>query len=326
MAVISVSITVSEDEIVAGIPKTVTITTNIPSSIFYTLDGTDPTLFSNVYIGPIFLPSSSLLITLKVLASNGTDSSPIITEVFETNMLDNTRLPHSATDSVAGSEVQDLYPFGDPPFEPNQNFLSPGEASITVDDPAIASIPGGFDGNGNENNFTDEPFNVENYSIKYSTTNAEGQTGSGIGNLPANVKIQIPPAPPDETEQFSNLFDPRAFVIFQDFSEENPNDPPQINRQFFSLEDSEKIRDGNNFFNSGLDSPPVTGSFLRSYFNPRDNTITYYYRDNIANKWIISKTPYQPTGGWDGNLSQIKFGRDSNHVYEWLPFARRVLF
>ena len=118
-------------------------------------------------------------------------------------------------------------------------------------------------------------------------------------------------------------------VIFQDFTNDDPNDPPQINRQFFTLENPEKARDGNHYFNSGLDSPPVTGSFLRSHFNPRDNTITYYYLDTIANKWIISKTPYKPTGSFDGNLGGMIISNKSpgsKYIFEWLPFTRRVLF
>jgi hypothetical protein len=77
-----------------------------------------------------------------------------------------------------------------------------------------------------------------------------------------------------------------------------------------------------------LDAPPVSGSFVRSEFNPRDNTITYYYRDNIANKWIISKTPYVSNGTYDGNLSGIysSSSRGSGYVYKWVPFINRILF
>lgn len=328
MAVISISITQSVEQIVSGIPKTITISTNIPASIFYTLDGTDPTLFSDLYIGPITLSTALLSITIKVFATNGSDYSPIITETYVTDMLDNTRLPHSTTNAVPGEGSPDLYPFGTPPNQPDSIFLSPGEASITVDNPDLPQISGGFDSEENPNNFTNEPFDIENYSIKYSTTDAEGQRGPGIGNLPANVTIEYPPAPPEETNQLSDTFDPRALVIFQDFSKDNPDDPSCVNRQFFTLENPEKARDGVSFYNSGLDAPPATGSFLRSHYNPRTNEITYYYLDTTCNRWIISKTPYKPTGTFDGNLAQIRFSNKpgAGFVFEWLPFARRVLF
>lgn len=329
MVVISLSVTESVEQVVAGIPKSITVQSNVPSTIFYTLDGTDPTLSSNMYVGPIAIPFSTLSITLKVFATNGTDSSAIITEDYTTNTINDTRLPHAPTDGQAQPNLDGLYPFGTPPSNPIGIYLNPADASITVNNPALPSTNTGYDDNGNPTAFTNEPYNIENYNIVYSTTNSEGETGLGIGNLPAGVKVTPEIQPPETSEQFTNLFDPRAFVIFQDFSKENPDDPAQINRMYFSLENSEKVRDGNNFYNSGLDAPPVTGSFLRSHFNPRDNTITYYYFDSIANRWIISKTPYQPTGSFDGNLAGMvspKRQPGDKFVFQWIPFARRVLF
>lgn len=329
MVVISISIIESVEQIISGIPKFVTIITNIPASIFYTLNGSIPTMFSTNYVGPIFLPTNQISVVLNIFATNGTDSSPIITEMYITDMVDNARLPHSATDVAAGTNIPNLFPFGTNPNQPMGNFLNPGDAGYNVFDQNLPSAPTGFDGFGNPDGYTNLPYNLENYSIIYSTTDAEGQTGLGIGNLPTSVVVEPAIAPPETTEQYSNVFDPRAFVIFQDLSKENPNDPPNINRQFFSLENSERIRDGNNFFNSGLDAPPVTGTFLKSYYNPRDNTITYYYIDTLANRWIISKTPYHPTGNYDGNLSGVlsaKGGPGAKYVYQWIPFQRRVLF
>ena len=329
MVVISVSITESEEQVVAGIPKTVAISTNVPSTIFYTLDGSVPTLFSTMYTGPIFLPVDKLAVTLSVFATNGVDSSPIVTETYITNMLGNTRLPHSATDQSSEPNIPDLYPFGTPPIQPNAPFLSPALAGVTVDDPEKPSTSTGFDGTGGQTGFTDQPYTIENYQIVYSTTDALGQTGAGIGNLPATAKIKLEDPIPESTQQFTNMFDPRAFVIFQDFDTENPNDPPQINRQFFTLEDPNKARDGNHYFTAGLDAPPVSGSFLRSHYNPRDNTISYYYLDTWTNKWIISKQQFKPTGSFDGNLAAVPIGSrepGSRYVFQWIPFTRRVLF
>lgn len=330
MAVISITITESEEQIVAGIPRTISISANLPSTIFYTLNGEDPDLFSNIYTSPIFLPVDELSITLKVLATNGVDFSPIVSEKYQTNILQNIRLPHSATTVPAGENIPGLYPFGTAPSQPMGEYLSPGDAGITVDNPDLPSEPTGFDGEGDPNAFTNEPYDIENYSIVYPTRNYLGEYGKGIGTLPGKVTVPEQPPLPETTSQFTSTFDPRAFVIFQDFEKENPEDPAVINKQFFSLQDNTTTRDGNNYFTSGLDAPPVNGSFVRSHYNPRDNTITYYYLDTWANRWIISKTPYQPTGSFDGNLSAIKFSRRSQKgvgmVFEWLPFTRRVLF
>jgi len=344
MAVISVTITQSAEQVVAGIPKTVSITTNIPATIFYTLDGTDPTLFSNMYTGAIFIPYDQLLVTLKVLATNGVDTSPIVIDQYITNIVDsNARLPHSGTTAEAGSVIPDAYPFGTPPFQPQQGYTNPANAgpySGAVYDPSQPATPNGFDGKGNPTGFTNQPYNSSNYQITYTDRDASGNQGGNIGNLPGKTTLPYPSDTqidqgqtsgqgPEQTQQFTNLFDPRAMVIFQDFSKEDPNDPPQINRQFFSLENPERARDGNYYFNTGQDaSAPVSGSFVRAHYNPRTNTITHYYRDSWSNKWIISTAPYQPNGTFDGNMAATAMGTKSGAgvVFEWLPFTRRVLF
>lgn len=330
MVVISVTITQSAEQVVADIPKTVSISTNVPTSIFYTLDGSVPTLFSTMYTGPIFMPNDKVSVTLNVLATNGVDSSPIVTETFITNMTEgtNARLPHAGTSASAEENIPDLYPLGTNPIQPNANFESTATVGITVDNPALPHMPTGFDGAGNPTGFTNNAFDSTNYSIKYSTIDWQGSTGHGIGTLPASFKVEPTQAPPDTTQQESNMFDPRAFVIFQDASKENPNDPPHINRMHFSLENPEKTRDGNNFFTAGLDAPPVSGTFLRSHFNPRTNTITYYYLDTWTNKWIISTAPFNPSNFGAANLANMATSNKpgSGFVFEWIPFTRRVLF
>jgi hypothetical protein len=317
MAIISVIIVESEDQIVSGIPRTITLSTNTPATILYTLDGTDPTILSEIYVEPIELPTDLLKVELRIFATDGILSSPILSEIYQTNILENARLPHSATTAEAGSTSEMLYPFGDNPYPPTSTFLSPGEAGLTVNDPTKTQIASGYDGNGNENAFTNNPYNIEYYNIVYPN----------VGNLPAGVTIDIPEEPPEESYQFDKLFDPRAFVIIQDYTQLNIDDPMPINRSYMNLEDPDTTRDGNYFFSCGLDSPTVTGSFLKSYYNPKDNTITYYYYDSHANKWIISKTTYTNTS-LTSNLTSMVLGRNQGvgKVFEWLPFTRRVLF
>jgi Chitobiase/beta-hexosaminidase C-terminal domain len=335
MTVISVVVIGSEDQVMAGIPKSVSITTNIPALIFYTLDGCAPTTNSAQYVGPIFLPTNQLIVILNVFATNGTDSSPIITEIYQTDMVDgNARFSRNDTNQPPGYNLQGLYPFGDNGIQPGSLFGNPANVGVTVDNPALPATPTGFDGFGNPTGFTNNPYDLVNYNIVYSTQNAEGETGPDIGNLPANVKLPkqwpSPSIGPEQTIQnFTNLFDPKAFVIFQDSTTENPNDPPIINREHFTLENNERARDGNAYFNTGLDAPPTSGTFLRSHYNPRTNMTTYYYLDTWTNKWIISTQPNVTTGPYDGNLSiQATTGgqKGAGFVFLWQEFTRRVLF
>lgn len=53
-------------------PLNITISSNIPATIYYTLDGTNPTLSSAVYTGPITINTST---TLKYLGINETEGS-----------------------------------------------------------------------------------------------------------------------------------------------------------------------------------------------------------------------------------------------------------
>ena len=327
MAVISVSVTQSGEELSAGIPRIISISTNIISNIFYTLDGTEPNLFSQIYTGPISIPSNLNPVILKIYATNGVDSSPIITEIYATDHLNNTRLPHSATTAPSRELLPSKYPYGTPSIQPEGEYLNPGDAGQTVDDPALQQIPNGFNGEGVPDGYTNLPYNLENYKIIYSTTNAEGARGKGIGTLPATVTVIYPPPPPEESDRYSNLFDPRALVIFQDVSKENPNDPPQINRQSFTLEPANTL-DGSYLYNNGPDAAAPSGSFVKSHFNPRENTITYYYLDTRVNRWIISKVPYQPKEKNTGNLYNIFPARNRamGFVFQWRTFTRRVLF
>ena len=359
MSVICITVCQSKEQVVSGIPKTVSITTNIQSTIFFTLDGSTPTLFSTIYTGPIFLPTNQLLITLSILATNGVSSSPIVVEQYQTDIVHgNARLPHAATTAHPDGSIPDRYPFGTPPFQPDQIFLNPADAGAyggSVYDPRNPNaVPNAFDGQGNPTSFTNKPYNTENYQITYTNRDAEGATeigligngmiGGPLGNIPAQVKLpygsigDTQPDPgqtsqqgPEETNQFTDTFDPRAMVIFQDFSQEDPNDPPQINRQYFSLENPERTRDGALYFNTGQDSTaPPSGSFVRAHYNPRTNEITHYYRDSWSNRWIISTAPYQPNSNTssNGNLAQQVMGFKSGAgiVLEWLTFTRRVLF
>lgn len=332
MAVISLTITESTEQIVSGIPKTIVITANIASTIFYTLNGVDPDLNSTIYTGPIKLPTNQLSLIVKIFATNGTDSSPIISTTYQTNMLGkNVRFPHSSTDVPAqGVPTNDPRPFGSNPIQPDGHYLGPADAGMNVYNPLLPGQPNGFDGNENPTAYTNAPFigiPTQDLPVIISETDALGQTGPAIGFLPKS-KIQSPVPPKEESSTSDKVFDPKALVIFQDYT--NPNnlmDPVDVNRASFTLENVETTRQGNQYFNVGPDTPAPTGNFLRQHYNPRDNTITYYYFDSSVNRWIISKTSYTPAANAH-NYSNIVFGKGegAGWVFAWRPFAQRYLY
>lgn len=334
MAVISITITESAEQIVSGIPRSVSITTNIPTTIFYTLDGSSPNLFSTIYTFAIQLPTDKLIFTLSIFATDGVTNSSIVTSTYQTILTGkNVRTPHSGTNAQPNSVqgLNDPYPFGSTPIMPGQIFLGSQQSGLTVDNPLLTEFPTGFDGFGNPTGFVNEPLigiPTETQPVILSETNAQGERGNGIGTLPKST-IQSPVPPPLQQEYTSpQLFDPRALVIFQDFTKPNdPTKPVMINRQHFSLEDVNNTRDGNQYYNTGLDNAGTTGSFLRQHYNPADQTMTYYYRDSASNRWIISKTPYTPTadsGKYYNVVMSNKPGMEM--VFRWIQFKGNFLY
>ena len=323
MAVISLTLTESTAQIISGIPNTITLSASLPSTIFYTLDGSIPTTSSSVYLSPIKMPTNMAGVTLKIYATNGQDSSAIISKVYHSNIA-GARVPHASVANLDNSKGNQ-FPFGSSSPGSSFNYTSTALSGLTVDAPQLTQLPSGnFDGAGNVASFTN--VTTDNYQQIYSTTDSEGQIKRGVGNLPGTVTLTKAVADPEESSRSSRVFNPRAMVIFQDQSKDNPNDPPMINREFFALENPEKTKDGVLLFNHGLDAPTVTGSFLRSHVNPKDQTITYYFWDSSVNRWVISIQPYQLRDPNITNMSSMVFGRGNTRVFSWRPFARRVLF
>ena len=250
MSVISLSIIESEEQIISGIPRFVSITTNIPSTIFYTLDGSDPTINSTIYVDKIImptLPGINLQVTLKVFATNGINSSPIISNTYETNILNNTRTSRTDTNQAPNSipPGNSKFPFGSDYNQSNILYTgSPGNTGVTVDSPLIPEISNGFDGNQNPNNFTNLPLNSSNYNLVYSTTNAQGETGKGIGTLPGNVTIERPTDAYEISDVNDKFFNPKSLVIFQDYTQDDPTKPPVINKLNYTNINPGTIRDG----------------------------------------------------------------------------------
>lgn len=330
MAVISISITESPIQKVEGIPIAISVETNIPATVFFTLDGSDPDTSSSIIIDSLSLPTNQNSIVLKLFATDGVNNSPIITKEYGPTT-EGLRRPRDEISGLDAHKPKASFPYGS--FNQGGPAIYGNTAGITVDDPEIEGIPGGFDGAGGVSHETDLP--LEEYQFKFSETNWIGERSAGLGTLPGGVKLFVPPpihedSVPSEGTNDANkpLFNPRSLVIFQDGSEE-PFDPAvgHINRAFFSLEDPERARDGSAYHLTAFEGNIPHGSALRQQYNPKNNTITYYYYDNRNARWIISKEPFTPTNPDVGNLSSISFGREKGigKVFKWHTYQRRLI-
>lgn len=332
MATITITILESPLQKISGIPSNVTLETNIPATIFYTLDSTEPTIGSSVAIDSIDLPSTGTVVTLKAFATNGIDTSPTITETYSPNIV-SARTPHDKVyDSGGSCSVKASYPFGSPAATIVQPYTYGNTAGITVDDNESPRIADGYDGT---NTLTGTGYYTppkSKYDFVFSETNAIGETGNGIGTLPGKV-LYVEPTNDNTTVESTNaesaFFDPKALVIFQDSREESyDEDIPKINKPYFDLENPAKARDASLLTN--IDTITTQGSFLRAHYNPKDNTLTYYYYDNRVGRWIISKEPYNPstqnpTTNLAGIVSRPSDNKTAGMIFKWIPFKYRTL-
>lgn len=323
MAVISLTVTQSATETLSGIPDYVTVASNIPAIIFFTLDGTTPNTNSSVYVGPIPMPRHLPVVYLNILGSDGTDTSSVVSLTFTPdlstiiNLSGGAKFPQATmVDSGNSANGNSKFPFGTSDPSANIQYTGIGNSDNTVFDESLPSVSNGYDADGVEASFSNEVLDV-------------------FGRPPAiedkNVTLIGKNGPTEYDQVFSSnndkLFNPKALVIYHDASNTDPLTPTIINRPHFSLENPEAVKDGILLSTSHLNTPTITGSFIKSYYNPNTGTMKTYYRDSAVNRWIISEWAYTPTAPNLGSFSNLVFGREpgSHHVYEWHLWQRRTL-
>jgi hypothetical protein len=321
MAIISVILTESPVQVVAGIPRTITFDTNIPATVFYTLDGSQPSLlYSEVALGPISMPTHQGTVVVRVFASDGFNTSAVFSYTFGPNFTVN----RNSRDEVIFLENPNFFnrAFGAGDSGSSPAVLYKNTGGIDVNSLGDSGVIDGYN-SGEVVSYTDKPYTFDNYEIKYSQTDFEGRTGPGIGNLPSKVTMIVPPQYNKSFNANSKLFNPHAMVIYQDGTKE-PADPdyPLTNRMDFSLPLRKNIRDGSRYYTTGFEGNPVTGGMVRPIYNAKDNTYTFYYRDSESNRWIISKEAMPaPKPAPDYVLPQTSFAEKK--VYRWIVFKRQ---
>lgn len=322
---ITLTITESEVQVMHGIPRTVTVESNNPATIFYTLDGTDPDVNSSIYTGPIRMPGTVSQVILKVFATDGIESSAIITSIFSGTINGAPFGYNKVTNYTALQGTNNVgFPFAT--LATGVGTAFGGVAMAPVDDLEIDNEPNtdGYDYLGNPINGTDLP--ETSYTRVFTNLDRYGRTGWGIGTLPTEVTIRKPVAAPKQSSTNDAVFNPRALVIFQDGTQDGYNiENVGLNRANFSLTDS-KMRDGTYITTRAAGT---TGTFVRSEYNDREQVMTYYYHDRESLRWIISKEPYSLANYRSLNLSKIVFSpRDKGAalIFQWVPFIYRKTY
>jgi hypothetical protein len=331
MAIINLTFVAAAPDVLAGIPKTVSITSDIYCSIFYTLDGTDPSIMSTIYTGPINLPTNKPTVVLKAFATDGASSnSDIITNsYYHTSFNESMRISHASTVGPINRKLQSSYPFGAAEITSAPVFGPVSRTLNTVYDELLPATPHGFDGYGNPTNFTNAELLLiptDKLEVVQTETNQIGERGPGIGTLP---KITYTKAiqPTERSVLFSNKFNPKAFVIFQDLTKPQMAGTPQmINGQNVDLQ-AENAFDGEKYYASALEASGPRGTFINSFYNEKDKTITMYYFDSSCNRWLIVKSLYENTNTNFTIFNTVFPSRPgSQYIYKRIPFRRTYLF
>ena len=83
----------SDNDLVSGIPQYLTVSTNKPSNIYYTLDGTTPNSSSLIATTRIYLPTDINSFTFKCIAYDGSEYSSVFSKDYVISSLNvkNTR-------------------------------------------------------------------------------------------------------------------------------------------------------------------------------------------------------------------------------------------
>lgn len=322
MPVISLTITESEAQDVSGIPNTITVSTNIPAIIFFTLNGENPGYNSSVYVSPIKLPQYLSEFTLKIFATDGNNSSAIFSQTYTADLSSikniysgNARFPQATINDQGITDGNSRFPFGSNGDNDKVTYTGIGNSDNTIlNQSKPATISNAFDATGQPTGFSNEVLDPFGKIITDKNVKIMGKNGT-------TEFIQ------EQSNNTDKLFNPKALVIYHDADNEDPLTPSIINRSNFSLENPESTKNGILLSAGNLNTPTITGSFIKSHYNPRTGNVTSYYRDSSVNRWIISEWKYTPTAPNTTSISNVVFGRGdgARFVFPWTLWKKRTL-
>jgi len=292
MTVAVLTFTTSEKEISSGIPQSVSINSNVPATIYYTLDGTSPTTDSPIYIDTISFPTGINSLTLSAFGIDGDSvSGPILTQFFAPNT---TKITVSRNVGAEGFVI-DRFNMGE-------------------------DNPTGFDSEGSPARFID--FDPNDLTILQSV---RGFLGIGEGTS-LKVNIPLPQDTPsfidDNFQPFSTpekaeLFNPYAKLILID--NRLNNDINIMPRPWGSLSNVYKEFGGKRIRSSASDATYISGGFVRKFYDARNNVMVSYYYDNNENRYVknIQTLPSNIPNIYIGGINMMPI------VFKWIERGKQ---
>lgn len=299
MVVISITATELGEQLVSGIPFQVKLTSNVPSTMFYTLDGSVPSLTSKVYLTPIIMPTESS-VRLRVLAISGSDSGSLDT-TFSTNTTD--LVVSRRIDGYGAGIVVNAY-----------DTIPVLYDGYKTDDSLVVDIPARY-----------SDYELSDLEILYTKT---GPNGEGEGTIIENGPvIPTPDAIDHEASSPNNqnvYFNPRSmYIVINGTTIDGYEDQSVllINRTYGDTMDVTKYQGGRLLFES---NPYISGGYVKSFYAVKDGKgimVSYYYNHNEM-KWIKNIQNYDPS-----DVPEVG-GRNQYGpplVFKWIWNRRSVL-
>jgi len=266
MRVIVLTAVESKSKIIAGFPEYVVFSTNVPSTIFYTLDGTEPDQDSAIATGPVYLPTTERHVTLKVFAISGN----VYSETLEFKYC---------------NEFQDI--------DRTRRVDEEGINILPPCDPVVDNLS--TDIYGNQTQETSIPFSE--LDMVASTTDSigqelEGGTSLSFVNFP-NKKLASNTTHHGKVSSTSDgYFDPYAGLILINGSSQEELSAQVvkiINRPYASMDLTSKAY--NDIYQK---NELVTANLVKPIYNPATGLTVFYYFDSRECRWIFSTQKTEP--------------------------------
>jgi len=259
MAVVTLTFTGSEDQIVSGVPRYMTIESNVPATIYFTIDGSTPTTSSPIYTTTFEMPDGVNSVTLSAFGVDGDGvSGPILTQIFAA---DTTRATVSRHTGLEGF-VLDRADMG------NDTVY-------------------GWDADGEPARFIDVDLDTLDVIRKET-----GYLGIAEGT---EIEVSVPDPSttgsliddgfiPFSTPQHAQFFNRRARMVLIDNREDN--DIRLTLRPYGSLHDIYREFGGKRIREAADDAAYVSGGFVRRFYDAKNNVMVSYYFDHNEHRYI----------------------------------------
>jgi len=281
-------------ELKAGIPNFITISPSDPATIYYTIDGSEPTISNSyIYVTPIPILDEMLdIVTVKTFAitSDGDVSECFVKSYIETSGI----------------------PFDE---RPGDRGNTRGIVINTLPDVVPPDVVKAFDSEGVDSVFQSE--SDLDYEILLSPDEV-----ITVVSTPTRSTLR---ARDDweSTNVNSADFNPRARVIYLD-SEDPDNQINILMRPYGSMRDSTKVDLGSEMFEHDT---YVSGGYMRTMYSHTTGRVASYYFDSNSLQYVIVERDLRP-GEYQLNLSTAPRSRSSSvgKVFGWIWPGRGNMF